>query len=605
MPSSWIAGVDLTTSLAMALRSRPGAYAVLLGSGVSTGAGIPTGWDIVTDLCRQLAIGEEADPDPDPVQWYQQRFGKAPTYTSLMEVLAPITSERQAIVARYLAAEDGTSRPPAPAHHALARLMASGLVTVVLTTNFDRLLEQALAEAHVTATVLSTPDAVAGALPLQHAGPVVVKLHGDQMDPAIRNIDEELEAYEPAVDTLLDRIFDEWGLIVCGWSADHDTALARAIARSPNRRFTTWWTARNGNLSAAGAQLAASRQAEIVPVGDADQFFGRLADTCEALADNARRHPASIAAAVGIAKRELAGRAVAIPVHDAIRAEAARIRRLPLYVGPDRTGGEPDHHRRVSTLLAELELLCGLVATTAYWGAPETTRWWMPVIEPFCEWPPDAGGDTRLLELSRLPATALLWSAGIAAAASGNYELLARTTTHPLATAPDGSQPRVPAALLLTPDKTMGTGREAARTLYLELLRPILVDQLGLGVEATVAALELWQYLIGSLRSDVALVDNRFLGQFWPHMRVDDEAIPVSSRLLREELAAAGRAHPLFTTALFRHGHDRAVAAMDHFDQHCREIASQADHGIHGSGGGILPSGVHYPGRFDAGDDGP
>jgi hypothetical protein len=42
--------IDLQVSMAFALHANPGAYAVLVGSGVSVGAGIPTGRQVVLDL---------------------------------------------------------------------------------------------------------------------------------------------------------------------------------------------------------------------------------------------------------------------------------------------------------------------------------------------------------------------------------------------------------------------------------------------------------------------------------------------------------------------------------------------------------------------------
>ena len=52
--------IDPQVSLAFALYSNPGAYAALVGSGVSVGAGIPTGWQVVLDLVSKLArvLGE-------------------------------------------------------------------------------------------------------------------------------------------------------------------------------------------------------------------------------------------------------------------------------------------------------------------------------------------------------------------------------------------------------------------------------------------------------------------------------------------------------------------------------------------------------------------
>lgn len=45
--------------LATSMHAQPGVYALLLGSGVSTGAGMPTGWGVVTDLVRKVAAQED------------------------------------------------------------------------------------------------------------------------------------------------------------------------------------------------------------------------------------------------------------------------------------------------------------------------------------------------------------------------------------------------------------------------------------------------------------------------------------------------------------------------------------------------------------------
>jgi hypothetical protein len=89
--------------------------------------------------------------------------------------------------------------------------------------------------------VLSTPDAAEGAPPVQHADCTVVKVHGDYLDARIKNTPAVLASYDPRMDTLLDRIFSEYGLIVCGWSADYDLALREAFKRSRTRRYGTYW----------------------------------------------------------------------------------------------------------------------------------------------------------------------------------------------------------------------------------------------------------------------------------------------------------------------------------------------------------------------------
>lgn len=38
------------------MTTSPGTYALLLGSGVSRAAGIPTGWEVTLDLVRKAAV---------------------------------------------------------------------------------------------------------------------------------------------------------------------------------------------------------------------------------------------------------------------------------------------------------------------------------------------------------------------------------------------------------------------------------------------------------------------------------------------------------------------------------------------------------------------
>ena len=57
--------IDPLVSLAFAVYSNKGAYALVLGSGISRSAAIPTGWEVLLDLVRKIATleGEDADPD--------------------------------------------------------------------------------------------------------------------------------------------------------------------------------------------------------------------------------------------------------------------------------------------------------------------------------------------------------------------------------------------------------------------------------------------------------------------------------------------------------------------------------------------------------------
>ena len=54
-------GTKPELSLAFSVHSGPGTYALLLGSGVSRAAGVPTGWEVTLDLVHLQATFSGSD----------------------------------------------------------------------------------------------------------------------------------------------------------------------------------------------------------------------------------------------------------------------------------------------------------------------------------------------------------------------------------------------------------------------------------------------------------------------------------------------------------------------------------------------------------------
>ena len=212
--------IDPIHSLAFSIQANRGVYAVLAGSGVSRAAKIPTGWEITLDLIRKLAKLHGETSDPDPELWYRNKFESDADYSDLLNELAKTQAERQQLLRAYFEPNDQEreegEKEPTAAHRAIATLAAQGFIKIIITTNFDRLVETALTDAGVVPTVLHSPDQVQGALPLIHTQCCVFKVNGDYLDTRIKNTPNELDQYPPEFDQLLDRIFDEFGLIVCG-----------------------------------------------------------------------------------------------------------------------------------------------------------------------------------------------------------------------------------------------------------------------------------------------------------------------------------------------------------------------------------------------------
>lgn len=422
--------LDPVIALAFAVHASPGSYALLLGSGVSSSAGIPTGWTIVLDLIRRIAAAEKKNASEDTESWYVKRFGEAPKYSALLDKLAKTASDRQALLRRYIEPtgeqRQAGLRVPTKAHQAIARLVAGGYVRVILTTNFDRLIERALEKAGVSFDVIDGVDALRGARPLSQSSCVVVKLHGDYRDARIRNTPTELQSYEPEMDALLDRILDEHGLIVCGWSAEWDEALRAAITRQPNRRFATYWSTR-GDLTEDARKLVERRSAVVVPDHDAEKLFVELESKIAALSELDRPHPLSVATAIAELKRYLPDPQARIRLDDLVRTEAERVvsaigdEHFPVQ-GP---GTDEEVRRRVAQYQAATEILVSLCAIGCYYSeGAEQDRLWARAVARVANHEGGQSGLTTYLALRRYPALLCFYASGIAAVAAENLSTL-------------------------------------------------------------------------------------------------------------------------------------------------------------------------------------
>lgn len=92
-------------ALALGVAASPGVYAMLLGSGTSTAAGIPTGWGVVTDLIRKVAAlqGEQEAQQAaaNPEGWWARQGHAEPRYDMLLEALAPSVAARRDLLHGY------------------------------------------------------------------------------------------------------------------------------------------------------------------------------------------------------------------------------------------------------------------------------------------------------------------------------------------------------------------------------------------------------------------------------------------------------------------------------------------------------------------------
>lgn len=366
---------DHLMRLAFSVYENRGVYALLIGSGLSRAAEIPTGWEITLDLIRRVAMaqGVEERADRDWAAWYREANGKDPDYSELVGALGSSSDERRSILHDYIepSVEDREEgrKVPTEAHYAIAHLVRDGYIRVIVTTNFDRLLENALHEQGVEPTVVASMDMLKGAEPLTHTKCYLLKLNGDYKDARILNTDAELSRYPPEYDTLLDRIFDEHGLIVCGWSGEWDHALRAAITRIQARRYTMFWAA-VGKPRAAAEELIKHRDGCLVSISDANGFFTGIRDRIETLGRTHRRNPQSMVLLVNSAKRYLERLEYRIRLDELLESEArSLLKKLEGAALPTHDTWSPEEfRRRVDVYEAATEPLARTAGVLGRWG---------------------------------------------------------------------------------------------------------------------------------------------------------------------------------------------------------------------------------------------
>lgn len=430
--------IDPVLSLAVSMQSSPGVYAVMLGSGVSRPAGIPTGWEVVEDLVRRLAKAGNEECGTGWEAWYQKKTGHEPRYTEILNTVAKSPAERANVLKGFFEPTEEERRQglkvPTKAHRAIAKLVQSGYIRVIITTNFDRLMEQALEAVGIVPTVVSTADAVKGMTPLIHSKCTVIKVHGDYLDIRIKNTADEVENYEDPINELLDRVFDEFGLIICGWSGDMDVALRAAMDRCPTRRYATYWASR-GALTAIGQKLLPHRCGTLLTIKDADSFFDGLVENVDALSRLGDSGPLSEKVAVARLKRYIAEDRYQIQLHDMALQEVSRVCREIDGIG---RRVQPSNYNQevpgaISGYMDSISVVCAILSHGSYWGLRTHTKIWSSSVERIASVAAQSRGGGSLVHagLRHFPPAALLYAGGISAVATGKYETALAIMTTP------------------------------------------------------------------------------------------------------------------------------------------------------------------------------
>ena len=305
-------GTKKIEKIAFAISKCPGSYALLLGSGMSRSAGIMTGYELTLDLIQKIPKEKEINKE-ELEQWYLDTYeNEEPSYDNVLDRISSKPVERRNILNSYFEPleEDKNDhiKTPQPGHYAIADLVKTGHIKVILTTNFDRLIESALIERGIQPYVIHIEGSHFSYLPPAHIknSCIVCKIHGDYRDSQILNTKSELANYETQKIQYLEKIIQDFGLVITGWSSKYDVALRNIIKSRNNCLFEIYWTIRD-DKDLYQIESINELCAQSIKIQNADQFFEELRDTIYAIdATQESVRPISANVAIGRIKQYLA-----------------------------------------------------------------------------------------------------------------------------------------------------------------------------------------------------------------------------------------------------------------------------------------------------------
>jgi Tfp pilus assembly protein PilF len=270
-------------------RQRPDqSFCFILGAGASRDSGIPTGremagkWlelyhenhnhdDLPVD--RWLGAGHLPIKDFDPKN-------PAPHYSQLYELL--YRDKDQAGFSYLESVMEG--KEPSYGYSVLSYLLSGTHHRIVITTNFDNLITDALAIHASTFPIVVNEDSLVHYVRANVHRPLVAKIHGSLgFKPKSRSGDLKLD--DPWKKALA-AIFQTHTPVVIGYDGNDGSLMKLLEESAPGAPEFLWWcyhcpTGVNPHQRAAEQpervrQLVASRSAEFVPIPGFDLFMLRL-----------------------------------------------------------------------------------------------------------------------------------------------------------------------------------------------------------------------------------------------------------------------------------------------------------------------------------------
>ena len=251
-------------------------FCFLIGAGASMSSGIPSGADLARKWIREI---EEDCGKDDFAKWknkvgisednvgefypqiYEKRFGHIP-------------ESGYDCIRHYMEGKE-----PSLGYLILANIMVREKHNVVITTNFDNLLEDAIRTYTKEKPFIAGHEALADYVPKRSDRPIILKLHRDLfLQPFSDQLNTDI--LQAAWESILGKFLSDYHLIVLGYGGN-DGSLMNYLLKLKNRK-PIYWCVRNTdkatskslwNTLSPKAKRLLKNDGYLVPIDDFDRFM--------------------------------------------------------------------------------------------------------------------------------------------------------------------------------------------------------------------------------------------------------------------------------------------------------------------------------------------
>jgi len=254
-------------------------YVLFIGAGVSKDAGVPSGWDILTETLQKMMLQEDEstrNSTKEKVeQFYKDKFEEKFGYSDIIGQLFPSNEEQRDYLKSFF-----KGILPGEAHRLIAELVNEKLIKYIITTNFDMLIETALDDVGLKGqyTVIDSHDDVLTSKPWNKEDVCrIYKVHGTIEKGTIRNTKKDLARLPKELTKDCLDVIERHGVIVLGYAAnEEDKAVCNIFNRRKFKGYTMYWTSFDNSLSIIATRILNKQDGVSIPIKGASSFLREL-----------------------------------------------------------------------------------------------------------------------------------------------------------------------------------------------------------------------------------------------------------------------------------------------------------------------------------------